>query len=85
MGYYFDRDGFNEHGGYYDPNTGLYVSPGEDDYDLMENYYEETIKACGGSDDEDEDPEEEVEDAEEIAAIRQEHCLPVLKWLREQP
>lgn len=47
-GYYFDKNGFNEIGGSYDPGTGVYVPPySGDDIDQYADYYDELI----GSDD----------------------------------
>ena len=91
-GYHFNKDGFNEIGGFYDPDTGEYISP--DDFDdetqnKIEDYYNELC----GSDEEVEDettgdyivdefniPEDEIK-----KGMRREHCMPVLHWLNEQP
>ncbi len=57
-GFYFNKDGFNEIGGFYDPQTGDYVCP--DDFgEEMDDYYDELI---GEEDDDESGP---VEDQEE--------------------
>ena len=43
-GYKFDKDGFNEVGGFYDPETGDYINPEDFDEDYIEAlvfYYQE--------------------------------------------
>lgn len=90
-GYFFDKDGFNEIGGFYDPVNGDYVSPNDFDSDYnakLADYYDEL---CIDSEEEDEDDENFKNDVEEYgltedeikAGIKSEHCLPVLKWLAE--
>ena len=94
-GYYFDENGFNKIGGCYDPETGVYVPPYEgDDIDQYADYYDELI---GSDDSANEDSDEEgeqhdvdnydqiVNESEAQKGIRREHCLPGIKWLKEQP
>jgi predicted XRE-type DNA-binding protein len=91
-GYHFDKSGFNEVGGFYDPDTGDYVSPGDfdTDHDKIADYYDEL---CGaeGEDSADEDNNDDVVEEYNIPedeinkGMRREHCMPVLHWLNEQP
>lgn len=96
-GYLFDKDGFNSIGGFYDPENGEYISPNDFDSDYnakLEEYYDEL---CTDSEEEDETGEESFKaDVKEHAWLNlteddfkngliREHCLPVLKWLSEQP
>ena len=51
-GYHFDNNGFNEIGGFYDPDTGEYVCPSDFDNEMnnkIEDYYNEL---CGSDEEE---------------------------------
>lgn len=112
-GYYFNKLGFDEFGGFYDKN-GDYLSPpgiivaedggfayvGDDDFEEdYDDYYNELNPDEEDDEDEeqqDQQAQEEEFDDEEIEdlgidpneitlGLRREHCLPVLKWLKDQP
>lgn len=56
FGYYFNKDGFNEIGGFYDPEKGDYIDPNdfEEDYNtFLEDYYDELCLDSDQSDNED--------------------------------
>lgn len=93
-GYYFDENGYNEIGGCYDNETGVYVPPYQgDDIDQYADYYDELIGSddSANEDSDEEGQEHDVDDYEQIVdeseaqkGIRREHCLPAIKWLQEQ-
>ena len=83
-GFYFNKDGFNDQGGFYDPGSGEYVDPNDTG---AADYYEELCGASQDSDSGDDGVVDEYNIPEEEAnkGIRREHCMPVLQWLGEQP
>ena len=94
-GYYFDKNGFNEIGGSYDPWTGVYVPPySGDDIDQYADYYDELIGSDDSEANQDSDEEREqhdvdnyeqfIDESEANKGIRREHCLPGINWLKEQ-
>lgn len=109
-GFYFNKQGFDEFGGYYDKNgdylappnitladDGAFVYVGEDYEDDNDDYYNELNPDDeDGSDHEEAEEEQQApEDEEDIddlgidpneitLGLRREHCLPVLKWLKDQ-
>ena len=68
LGYYFDKDGYNEIGGYYDPVMGIYISPDENVDEQMADYYDEL---CGNSE------EEEEADNKFVCSEHQKTCCEV--------
>jgi LysM repeat protein len=85
-GYFFDKDGFNELGGFYDPETGEYISPEYFDQDYIEalkDYYNDLEAESESESDNEVDEVEYDENTSE--GIKMEHCVPALQWLNEQP
>ena len=85
QGFFFDKDGYDEIGGYYDPTTGHYVAPPDDlldeDNSSIDDYYEELQGFSDGEDSEEEDEDKRsnenefmVDEDEVNTAIKNEHC-----------
>ena len=87
-GYHFDKEGLNEIGGFYDPDSGEYVSPGDFDNEVQKNMADYYDELCGSDEEGEEDASEIVDEynipEDEInRGVRKEHCLPVLHWLND--
>lgn len=100
-GYYFDKEGLDEVGGFYDEHNGVYNPPPEfKDEAELDDYYdelcgseseeeaEEQVDNQGPDEDSEEDDQDDFKDLDQSEVnkqIRREHCIPALQWLKDQP
>ena len=90
-GYYFDKQGYDGIGGYYNKESGQYISPpglkdanaGTFQYEDQDVEYADYYDELMGDSDEEDDNDANIDQAEIIQGVKKEHILPVLEWLKE--
>lgn len=91
LGYYFNKDGYDEFGGFYDKETGYYV-PGDavkqeydHNYGLKDATNPEQQQYLEGEDEDEGDELTEEDQKIDMQASIQEHVYPAIIWLKQQP
>ena len=92
FGYYFDKEGVDNIGGFYQDGTGEYISPDAYDEDVYQDYYDELCGSDSDGEEGENGPAEEdkntvdeynIPEDEANRGIRLEHCINVIAWLME--